>query len=169
MKPSARRKAVVAGTLVAAAVALAVVAHLVVGRRAEPASRLHGTAGTPREQQPPAVMEAPTARPDTSRPRDAASAAAPSPRAERDARRVAERALADKLDRELTSADYDRIAGAVLQLRTALATLRTDPGNSAAMADVRDALADMQAVSGMSPSELSRIFPPDETPGGSTE
>jgi hypothetical protein len=86
-----------------------------------------------------------------------------------DARRTAEQALADKLNHELTPADYDRIAATVLQLRTALATLRKDPGNPAAMADVRDALADMQAVSGLSPSEIGRIFPPDETPGGPTE
>jgi hypothetical protein len=160
-----RRRVFVAGTLVAAVVVLAVVGRLV-GRRVEPASR---PAGTPREQQPPATMEAPTARPDTSRPRAVGPAAAPTSRAERDTRRMVERTLADKLDRELAPADYDRIAGAVVQLRTALATLRTDPGNPAAMADVRDALAEMQGVSGLPPSELAHIFPPDEPAGGSAE
>ncbi len=153
----------------AAAVALAVLARVVVGGHGEPASRLPGPAGTPREQRPPAATEAPTVRPDASRPRDAASAAAPPPaRAASDARRVVQQALADKLERELTPDDYDRLAAAVLQFRTALATLRRDPGDSAAAADLRAALAAMQATSGLPPSEIGRIFPPDETPPDET-
>jgi hypothetical protein len=84
-------------------------------------------------------------------------------------RRVVERALAGKLTREFTSDDYDRLAAAVVRLRAAVAVLRRGGDDAASGAgardDVRAALAEIEAITGVAPSELGDVFAPNDAAG----
>lgn len=76
---------------------------------------------------------------------------------QREARRLVERAVKDRLARDLSSDDYDRLAEALLRLRAAARELRRadDLATRARERDaMQQALADIRTISGLQPSDL---------------
>jgi hypothetical protein len=82
-----------------------------------------------------------------------------------DARRFVEHVMHDRVGRDLSAPDYDRLADAVIRLRTASHALEA-PASTAEQAAQRQAmqtaLADIGAISGLPPSELTSAFADDE-------
>ena len=75
----------------------------------------------------------------------------------REARRLAENIMKNRLGRDLSSDDYDRLADALLRLRAAARELRRtdDVATRARERDtMQQALADIQTLSGLQASDL---------------
>ena len=170
----------------AVAMAAAVIAYLMLDRRAQPTRALSPARApdTPHDvaRSSPAVgfARAPAAsspQPLTNEADDrdatATSRRAPPPRermSRKDLRGFVERMLKGKLaDRELTSDDYDRLVDDMMQLRSATRAIRRAEGSAngaAATANARDtivaALADIETVTGVPPSELGTLLASDD-------
>jgi hypothetical protein len=88
----------------------------------------------------------------------------------KDLRGFVERMLKGKLaDRELTSDDYDRLIDDMMEIRSATRAIRRaeeSANGAAATADAREkivaALADIETVTGVPPSELGTLLAPDD-------
>jgi hypothetical protein len=95
--------------------------------------------------------------------------AAREPYARAELGRVLEGVLAGKLpDRELGAHDYEQLVEATLRLRAALRVLRgieespaTSAVREAQRESVRAAFAEMEAITGLAPTELGSLMPPD--------
>ena len=131
-------------------------------------------AGAPPESAPaPRRPLGPPPAGDASAP-DAAASQRSAPAAtermsRKDVRVLLERAFKGKLpDRELTNADYDRLVDDVMRLRSALRAMRhaeQSPNGAAATAEretVVAAMADVEAVTGVPPSELGTVLGADD-------
>jgi hypothetical protein len=175
--------------IVALSLAAAVAAYVEFGRHTEPRSvavpaapaqgaapPLARVAPSPAPANPPSVARPqPVARepnashvatvpPDLPPARDRLS--------RKDVRGLVERVFKGKLaDRELAPRDYDRLVDAVMRLRSALRIVRRDdasPAGAAALdkqrAAVRSALTEIEAITGVPPSELGNVLASDDDP-----
>jgi hypothetical protein len=92
------------------------------------------------------------------------------PLSRKDVRALVERVFKGKLaDRELAPRDYDRLVDAVMRLRSALRVVRRggeSPADGAALdrhrEAVRSALTEIEAITGVPPSELGNVLESDD-------
>ena len=177
----------------AVAMAAVVIAYLLLERRTQPTRALAPARApdTPHDvarsspaagfaRAPAASSPQPLTNEADDRDATATSRRAPPPREQmsrKDLRGFVERTLKGKLaDRELTSDDYDRLVDDMMQLRSATRTIRRAEGSAngaAATANARDtivaALADIETVTGVPPSELGTVLAAgDDTAGDDT-
>ena len=86
----------------------------------------------------------------------------------REARRIVERVMRERVGRDLSAPDYDRLADAVIRLRTASRALASSDLATADQAAERQAmqsaLSDIVTITGLQPSELSGAFASDDAP-----
>lgn len=87
----------------------------------------------------------------------------------RDARRLAEQVVKQRLNRDLPPADYERLTDAILQLRTAARAMRGTEEASAEQARQRlamqQALTEIQTITGLSIADLAGSFDDDAASG----
>jgi hypothetical protein len=148
-----------------AAVAIAAVAWAV-GRRPHappPRAPQPVTAASPRRAVVPVVQSSPRS-PASAAPREVdAAAVAPPPvpakMSHREARQLVERVVETRLERKLTTEDYDRLADLVIELRTTSRALQhADDADTGELDRQRDrlqrTLGDIATITGLPPSEL---------------
>lgn len=122
----------------------------------------------PAARRPPAARE--TQAPDVA----AAIRRETGPASERvsrkDVRAFVERTFKGKLpDRELTPSDYDRLTDVVMRLRSMVRAVRRDAGSAAGAGALDErsrvvaaALAEIQTITGVPPSDLGNLLAADE-------
>jgi hypothetical protein len=158
-------------TAVAAAASAAVIALGGCRSSSEPARpSAHATASpTPLERSAPAASRVPRTRESPIAPLAAPSSAGTGAgMSKREARQIVERVMRERVGRDLSAPDYDRLADAVIRLRTASRALASSDLATADQAAERQAmqsaLSDIVTITGLQPSELSGAFASDDAP-----
>jgi len=88
---------------------------------------------------------------------------------QRDARRLVEHVVKDRLGRDLSAQDYDRMADAVIRLRTASQALRRSDDSKTREREatvLRNALAEIQSIAGVPASDLGILDKTDSETAG---